>query len=110
MGQIEQLVKLESKKRETVGSISRMINLSKEKSRCFLCKSGMDQESKSKMDQNFPINQSSGQIDDKITQEKRQISETLRNLIEHGCDNHSLEKALELLRVEKERLQNKARD
>jgi len=63
---IDALVDLEAKKNETVGTISRLLKFSKEKSACFLCKQNADVATLKLMEKNFPTETQRVKIDEKI--------------------------------------------
>ena len=52
---IDEYVALEAKRKETVGTIEKLIKFTKSKKNCFLCKQTADSSVLQKMDSNFPV-------------------------------------------------------
>ena len=70
MDKIESLVKFESKKRETVGTLNKMLTFSKEKKQCYLCKSALDSQKRSSIQANFQVDNQNSRYEETISEEK----------------------------------------
>ena len=55
MRKVDELIKVEAKKRETVGTIVKLLDFSKSKSACYLCKKALDSSETESMTKNFPV-------------------------------------------------------
>ena len=81
LAQINNLVKTESKKGSTMNTITKLIKNSSKETSCFLCKQGLNAPLIEKMNQNFPVEAKSSNIEAGIRAQRDQLQTSLESLV-----------------------------
>ena len=97
MKKVEEIIKDESTKRSTIGTMAKLINYSKQNKNCYMCKQDLDDDKMAILDEKFPVDSQKEKFDDKIRTQKDGLVAYLKSAIENNCENHGLLKAIEII-------------
>jgi len=76
------LVKTEAKKGSTMNTITKLIKNSSKENSCFLCKQGLHASLIGKMNENFPVEAKSSNIEADIKVRRDELQASLASLVE----------------------------
>ena len=77
MKKVEKLIELETKNKETVGTVSRLLKFSTDLKTCFLCKQTADSKTLKQMAKNFPTDQSRAKMEEMVGRARSQLQDSL---------------------------------